>query len=116
MTVEPQDVKGLIYQDLPDDAVHELVMDMRPQSLGVFWSKTTFAPWQHVPTTYVVCENDHPFSVAGANYLISSAQATEGSKLDTVVKRQVGHCPFLSQPEWTADMLREAAGEDIAKK
>lgn len=91
-------------------------MKLRPQSLGVFWSTTSFAAWQHVPTTYVICENDSPSTVQAAGYLLSSAQATEGSKVDTVVKQQVGHSPFLSQPEWTADMLRKAAGENIGQK
>ena len=66
-----------------------------------------------MPTTYVICENDTPSTVVAAGYLLSSAQATEGNKIDSVVKRKVGHSPFLSQPEWTVSMLREAAGENL---
>lgn len=113
--VEPEDAKGLFYQDLPDDVVSELAKDLRPQSLGVFWSTTSHAAWKHVPTTYVICEDDTPSTVAAAGYLLSTAQAAEGSKVDTVVKRKVGHSPFLSQPEWTASMLREAAGEKLGQ-
>lgn len=115
MIVEPEDAKGLFYQDLPDDVVSELAKDLRPQSLGVFWSTTSYAAWKHVPTTYVICEDDTPSTVAAAGYLLSTAQAAEGSKVDTVVKRKVGHSPFLSQPEWTASMLREAAGEKLGQ-
>lgn len=113
MIVEPGDAKGLFYQDLEDDAVMELAKDLRPQSLGVFWSTTSYAAWKHIPTTYVICENDTPSTVAAAGYLLSSAQAVEESKVDTVVKRKVGHSPFLSQPEWTVDMLRKSAGERL---
>ena len=113
MVIEPEDVKGLFYQDLQDDVVRELAKDLRPQSLGVFWSTTSYAAWKHVPTTYVICEDDTPSTVVAANYLLSSAQAVEGNKVDTVVRHKVGHSPFLSQPEWTVKMLREAAGEKL---
>lgn len=103
----------MFYQDLEDDVVSELAKELRPQSLGVFWSTTSYAAWKHVPTTYVICENDTPSTVVAAGYLLSSAQATEGNKIDSVVKRKVGHSPFLSQPEWTVSMLREAAGENL---
>ena len=73
MIVEPDHAKGLFYQDMPDDAVSELAKDLRPQSLGVFWSKSTYAAWKHVPITYVICEDDTPSTVAAANYLLFSA-------------------------------------------
>lgn len=115
MTVEAEDAKGLFYQDLPDDVALALGKDLRPQSLGVFWSTTSYAAWKHIPTTYVICEQDTPSTVAAAGYLVSTAQATEGSKIDKVLKRQVGHSPFLSQPEWTVQMLMEEAGEGLAQ-
>ena len=111
MEVDPGNAKSMFYQDLPDDAVGELAKDLRPQSLGVFSSTTSYASWKHVPTTYVICEDDIPSTVIAAGFLLSSAQAAEGSKVDTVVKRKAGHSPFLSQPEWTVSMFREAAGE-----
>ena len=103
----------MFYQDLEDDVVSELAKELRPQSLGVYWSMTSYAAWKHVPTTYVICENDAPSTVVAAGHLLSSAQATEGNKIDSVVDRKVGHSPFLSQPEWTVSMLREAAGENL---
>ena len=111
--MEPEDAKGLLFQDLQDDVAKEVARTLRPQSLGPLWSTTSFAAWKHVPTTYVICEDYIPSTVAAAGFLVSSAQATEGNKVDTVVKIKAGHSPMLSQPERTAHVLRQAAGEKL---
>ncbi|KAL8947424.1 MAG: hypothetical protein Q9222_006292 [Ikaeria aurantiellina] len=112
VTVEPEDAKGLFYQDLSNEAALDLAKHLRPQSIGVYWSKTSYAAWKHIPTTYVICEDDSPSTVAAAGYLVSSAQKAEGSKVDRVLRHQVGHSPFLSQPEWTAQMLMGEVGKE----
>ncbi|MCJ1232849.1 hypothetical protein MMC14_000803 [Varicellaria rhodocarpa] len=114
VTVIPEEAKALMYQDLPDATVAKWVAVLRPQSLGVYWSTTTFATWRYIPTTNVVCLKDAPSSVAAVDWLLSSVKATDNHKIDNITRREVGHSAFLSQPEWTAEMLREAAGERIA--
>lgn len=109
MTVGPEDAKDLFYQDLSDDAVSKLAAKLRPQSLGVFWSTTSYAAWRHIPTTYVICLKDTPTTVTAVDGLLALVRSTDNHKLDTVIKREVGHSPFISQPEWTAEMLKEAA-------
>ena len=110
MTVDPKDAKALFYQDLPDDAVSEWAAKLRPQSLGVYWSTTSHAAWRHIPTTYVICLKDVPTTLAAVDGLLAVVRSTDNHQLDTVIRRDVGHSPFISQPEWTADMLKEAAG------
>ncbi|CAG8950319.1 hypothetical protein HYFRA_00006812 [Hymenoscyphus fraxineus] len=112
ITVGPEDAKALFYQDIPDETVAELSKDLKPQSIGCWWSTTNFAAWRYIPTTYVVCTKDAPTTVAAAEFLVRSAQESE-NKVDTVIRREVGHSPFFSQPEWTAGMLRQAAGENL---
>ena len=111
MTVGLEDAKDLLYQDLPDDVVGKWAAELRPQSLGVYWSTTSYAAWRYIPTTYVVCKKDVPSTVAAAEWLLKSVQDAGNHKIDTVIRRDVGHSLFLSQPEWTVSMLREAAGE-----
>ena len=114
MTVDDfDDAKALMYQDLPDDIVAKVFAELRPQSLGVYWSTTTFAAWRHIPTTYVICQKDVPSTVAAVDSMLSSVQATDNHKLDKIIERDAGHSAFLSQPEWVAEILREAAGERI---
>lgn len=109
--MKPEHAKGLFYQDLPDDVALDLAKDLRPHSLGVFWSATRCATWKHIPTTYVICEDDAASTVAAAGYLVSGAQAADESTVDKVLKHKVGHSPFLSLPEWIARLLMEEAGE-----
>lgn len=112
MTVSPEDAKDLFYQDVSDDVVSQLAAKLRPQSLGVYWSTTSFAAWRHIPTTYVICLKDTPSTVAAVHGLLAHVRSTDNHKLDNVIEREVGHSPFLSQPEWTAEMLKEAASNN----
>ncbi|CAP71581.1 uncharacterized protein PODANS_6_670 [Podospora anserina S mat+] len=109
VTVKPEDVKGMFYQDLDDDTVAELAKELRPQSFGAFWSITTHAAWRHVPTTYILTTGDRPTTVVAAQYLVDSAKASGQHRIDNVIKVDTGHSPFISRPEWTAKTLIEEA-------
>jgi len=113
VTVDPKGTKDLLYQDLSDEDVEKWTTQLRPQSIGVYWSTTTYAAWRHIPTTYVVCKKDVPSTVAAAEWLLKNVQDAGNHKIDTVVTRDVGHSLFLSQAAWTVSMLREAAGEKL---
>jgi hypothetical protein len=99
----------MFYQDLSDHDAEQLGKALRPMSLGPYWSPTTFAAWRKIPTTYVLCTKDAPATVEAAEFLIQSAQSSRPQMIDKVIRRDVGHSPFFSQPEWTAQMLRDAA-------
>lgn len=73
---------------------------------------TTYAAWRIIPTTYILCMNDKPSTVAAAQYLIDTAKASGEHKIDNVIKHNVGHSPFISQPEWLATRLIEEAGRE----
>lgn len=73
---------------------------------------TTYAAWRVIPTTYILCMGDKPSTVAAAQYLIDTAKASGQHKIDRVIKRDVGHSPFISQPEWLAQTLIEGAGRE----
>lgn len=55
---------------------------------------------------------DKPSTVAAAQYLIDTAKASGQHKIDNVIKHDVGHSPFISQPEWLAKTLVEEAGRE----
>ncbi|KAI0014479.1 alpha/beta-hydrolase [Xylariaceae sp. FL0662B] len=110
ITVAPEDAKGMFYQDLDDNTVAQLSKCLRPQSLGSYWSTTTYAAWRHIPTTYVLCTGDRPTTVAAAQYLVDSAKASGKHKIYNVIKIDTGHSPFISKPESTAEILITEAG------
>ncbi|TRX93372.1 hypothetical protein FHL15_005647 [Xylaria flabelliformis] len=109
VTVMPEDAKAMFYQDLDDEKVTDLVKDLRPQSFGAFWSTTDHAAWRIIPTTYILTLKDKPSTVAAARYLIDTAKASGAHKIDNIIEIDAGHSPFISKPEWTANMLIEEA-------
>ncbi|KAK4200390.1 putative esterase [Triangularia verruculosa] len=109
VTINAEDVKGMFYQDLDDETVAGLAKELRPQSLGAFWSTTTHAAWRYIPTTYILTTGDRPATVFAAQYIFDSAMASGSHKIDNLIKVETGHSPFISQPEWTAQTLIEEA-------
>ncbi|KAF1952495.1 alpha/beta-hydrolase [Byssothecium circinans] len=109
ITVNPEDAKGMFYQDLDDETVAELAKDLRPQSFGAFWGTTYHAAWRDIPTSYILCTGDKPTTVVAAQYLVDSAKGSGNHKIGNVIKVDAGHSPFISKPEWTAKTLIEEA-------
>lgn len=61
------------------------------------------APWETIPTTYVVCADDRGFPPELQRHLAARAQ--------TVVEWPTGHSPFVSRPELVVDLLAGLVGE-----
>lgn len=55
---------------------------------------------------------DEASTVAAAQSLIDTAKASGQHGIDKVIKRDVGHSPFISQPEWLAQTLIKDAGRE----
>ncbi|KAJ8133347.1 hypothetical protein O1611_g284 [Lasiodiplodia mahajangana] len=114
VTVMPEDAKGIFYQDIYNETVEHLVKDLRPQSLGAFWSTTDHAAWSLIPTTYVLTLKDKPSTVAAARHLVDTAKASGTHRLDKVIELETGHSPFISYPESTTRTLIEEATRSVA--
>jgi hypothetical protein len=82
------------------------------QSLGVFFSTSTYAAFTDIPSTYISSGNDRtPFGELNEG-MIKLCQQTTPSAFDVVEHcKDAGHTVMVSYPEWTADALRRAAGE-----
>lgn len=86
-----------------------------PQSIGVYWSKTTYAAWRYIPSTYVLSGQDQTVTLPYAEVVLAAAQASRPNMIDKVERcEEGGHCIMLSKVHWTCEMLRRAAGEDVA--
>ncbi|KAF8865736.1 alpha/beta-hydrolase [Acephala macrosclerotiorum] len=105
---------NVLYNDLPKAEAEYWASQLLPQSIGVFWSKTTYAAWRYIPSTYVLCGKDQSITLPYAEMILKAARDSKPNAIDTVEKcEDAGHSVMLSQPEWTATMLRKAAGERI---
>ncbi|MCJ1328568.1 hypothetical protein MMC10_005245 [Thelotrema lepadinum] len=99
VTLKAEDAKDLLYQDLPDDQALARGKRLRPQSIGVYWSKTSYAAWRHIPTVYVVCKQDAPATVTAVRWLIEAVRGQPDNKVENVIELNTGDSPFLSQPD-----------------
>jgi pimeloyl-ACP methyl ester carboxylesterase len=94
----PEDV---FYNGCPDDRTADAVARLGVQSRAAFEQPLTRAAWRDVPSTYVVCEDDHAIPLF--------AQELMCRRAGTVVRMSAGHSPFLSHPAELAATLREIA-------
>jgi pimeloyl-ACP methyl ester carboxylesterase len=67
------------------------------QSLAVFEQPVTFAAWQHVPSTYLVCAQDKGTP--------ADLQREFAGRATSVVELDAGHHPFLSRPPEVRDLI-----------
>jgi hypothetical protein len=77
-------------------------------STGLFSTKTTYAGWKHIPGTYLLCRNDMAIPAEA-----QEAMSTQPGAQFDVVRCDADHSPFLCMPEYTAKVIRYAAGEKI---
>ena len=107
-TVRSSQEKDIFYNLCPPEVAEENIAQLVLFAKGTFESKPTYSAWKHIPSTYLVCENDHAIPLAAQEAMISQ----EGAKFD-VVRCSADHSPFLSMPDFTAEFVRRAAGEDL---
>lgn len=110
-----QDVRGrvtscmrteeIFYNDVSTEMIEEAKKHLKPQSSTCFCSTASYAAWKYIPSTYLVCENDHAMPLQAQEMMIGQPGASF-----TVERCSASHSPFLSMPDFTVDVIRRAAG------
>ena len=108
----PSTAKEVFYQDMPASLAETLSLQLHPQSLGVFFSTSTYAAFEDIPSTYISSGQDKtPFGQLN-NVMLEYCRQVVPRSFDVVEhNEEAGHAVMASQPEWTANALRRAAGE-----
>jgi len=106
------------YNDIHDKKVlDDLVGSLNQQSYGAFWSKSTYAAWRDVESTYVVCERDEAIPLHAQQGMIAnvkkSIEETGGKGRMQEVTIDASHTPFVSRPEELGGIVRGIAGEKL---
>jgi pimeloyl-ACP methyl ester carboxylesterase len=78
-----------IHRDALDKTAHQI--------LAVLTQPVQSAAWQHIPTTYLVCTDDHGTP--------ADAQREFARRAGKLVELAAGHHPFLSQPAAVRDLI-----------
>ncbi|KAI7239179.1 hypothetical protein KC330_g2085 [Hortaea werneckii] len=105
----PDTVEKILYNDCPPHVVEEQKKHIRLMPPTVLSDhKAKYAAWKHIPSTYLVCEQDNAVPLPAQEALISQPGAQF-----RVERCSASHSPFLSMPDLTAEVVRRAAGEQI---
>ncbi len=113
-TIDPRQAPAVFYNDMSRAEAEYWTSQLLPQSIGVFWSQTTYASWRYIPTTYVLCGQDQCVTLPYAEMMLQTATESRPNMIDTVERcEDGGHSIMLSRVEWTTNMLRRAAGERV---
>ena len=96
-----------LYNDLPPSEASLWASRLIPQSYQVQTTKLTRAAWRYVPSTYLICENDHAAPVQYQESFAASAKAL-------VERCSAGHSPHLSQTVLLVRKIHEAVQKAVA--
>jgi pimeloyl-ACP methyl ester carboxylesterase len=94
--VDPARAWELFYGDSDEQKAEEMIARFRPMPLEQMIQLSEPA-WKSVPSTYVVCTNDRAIP--------PEAQRWMASRADEVVEIHTDHSPFVTQPEFLADVM-----------
>ena len=117
-TLTPKTPVETFYNDIDDKKIlDELVDSLKPQSYGAFWSKSTYAAWLDVESTYIVCGVDEALPVQVQQGMVTNVRKLIEEKGGKGNMQQVtvnaSHSPFVSQPVELGRIVREVAGERV---
>lgn len=113
LRVWDDEARNDFYSDLSDEDAAVWVGKLKHHSLKTFLDVVTFAAWKHIPSTFVICENDNAFVPEAQEALIKRARDIHAGAFDIIERLSASHSPFLSMPLEVADIIRRAAGEHV---
>jgi hypothetical protein len=76
--------------------------------VGPLTVPATYTAYREIPSTYILCENDHALPPTTQERMIA-----QGEGVFDVERCKEGHSPFLSDPGFIVDCIRRAAGEKV---
>jgi pimeloyl-ACP methyl ester carboxylesterase len=102
--VADESVREIFYHDCSDDDLAFAQARLSPQSTQSFADILEGAAWRDLPSTYVVCTDDH--TVPPPLQRMNAARTGDAVEMDT------SHSPFFSQPQLVVDVLARLAREN----
>lgn len=99
------------YHDLVPDQAEYWASKLQPHSYATKFIGTSSSSWKIIPSSYLICEDDHAIPVFVQEAMVKACQ---DAGADMVTERVFSsHSPFLPKPNETVEFLRRAAGEEI---
>ncbi|NEB37510.1 alpha/beta hydrolase [Streptomyces sp. SID14515] len=98
-SLRPDRAADVLYHDCSAPLAARAVALLRPQAPGCGRGVPAHNSWKDTPSTYVVCGRDRVIDPA--------LQRRMGARCTEVREWRTGHSPFVGQPDFLAELLRE---------
>ncbi|KAG4443506.1 hypothetical protein IFR05_000979 [Cadophora sp. M221] len=99
--------KEVFYDDLPASEADHYFSLLRPHAISTFFTPVNFVVSNlKIPKAYVICQNDKAVPAAYQEMMVDTVGGFKK------IRFEGGHSPFLSQPDWTVDVIDEFASEN----
>ncbi|EUC36262.1 hypothetical protein COCVIDRAFT_41677 [Bipolaris victoriae FI3] len=101
----------LFYNDLSDEEQKHWAAGLKSQGIASFTTPTTYAAWKHIPSSYLLCQDDLALPPAAQEGMVKAAE--EAGAIMHVTRIKSGHSPFLSKVVETAEWIQRVAEETL---
>ncbi|KAJ9622185.1 hypothetical protein H2204_011617 [Knufia peltigerae] len=98
----PVNPEQVFYQDLPVDEQKYWATQVKPQPLITQFNPMTKVAYKNIPVSYLYCENDQALPCSIQKFFVERCRTTVDVTTFTCT---AGHSPFLSQPDFFADLV-----------
>ncbi|KAF2101692.1 alpha/beta-hydrolase [Rhizodiscina lignyota] len=103
-----RDTEPWFYNECSLELQAEAKKHLRSHAWKAFMSPLTYEAFRHLPSTYLMCENDQAVKIE-----IQEAIVAANPECWKIERCDGDHSPFLSRPEFTVGVIRKAAGEKL---
>lgn len=99
------DAKDSLFHDLPPAQADEWLSQLQSQPILPKWAvPVPYCGWRHVPSVYILCEQDRLLPVLVQEKMAALVSAK-------VIRLDAGHMAQLSQPDAVARIIMEEASD-----
>lgn len=108
--VNPENPRKIFYGDLDDEAAARAIEKLLPFSYQTYFSKTKYAAYVDVPSTFIFCTEDQAIPLAVQEMMVAGAEQ-QGAKFGRTTIEGASHSPMLSRPGEVFEAIKKVANE-----
>jgi hypothetical protein len=101
----------IVFNDISKEEGEAWARKFVQHSAASFASELTYAGYQSIPVSYLLCEDDWCIPAKNQRQGIEIIEQASGKKVD-VKSIKAGHCPTVSQEKVVVDWILEIAKKD----
>ena len=98
------DQMDVLYHDVPSEIAAPLVPVSTYSDMAAFATPLKNAAWRHIPTTYLLCEEDKCIPTHAQEGMVAETETAM-----KIIRLPSGHMVMLSMPGKFVDILRAEA-------